>query len=223
MAGEKLNMEHLPWEFISYLKDVQELIGHEPNAYRATRLLEIRMRVGAENYVLTQTDPPVMHLQPWYYGWSNDVIRHELAHIILAWSRVEVHLIQEFGGSREAATPMIEHLCNQALSFLQITQPMVDAAVKQHGVSAQAVRQIMRVSGARADRALHRLIQDNPEYARAGFITSGNYIAQVSHCNLPLPFWMFERIPEPAKLFPREANATFTLLSPAKAVGVCWG
>lgn len=222
MAGEAV-MDHLPWEFISYLKDVQAHIKHESNAFRAARLLEVRMRVGAENYVLTETEPPIMHLQPWFYGWNNDVIRHELAHIILAWSRVEAHLIQEFG-SREAALPVIEHLCNQALSFLQITQPMVDAAVKRHGVSAQAVRQLMRVSGARAERALHRLIQDDPEAERSGFTTSGSYIAQVSHCNLALPFWMFERIPEPALLFPAEANATFSQLpGGGRLIGVCRG
>lgn len=216
-------MEHLPSEFISYLKEVQAHIGYETNAYRAARMLEIRMKVGPDNYVLTHTDPPVMHLQPWYYGWNNDVIRHELAHIILAWSNVEGHLIAEFG-SREAAMPAIENLCNQALAFLQISQPMVDAAVKRHGVSAQAVRQLMRASGARAERALHRLIQDDPDQARAGFITSGKYIAQVSHCNLPLPFWLFERVPEPADQFPREANATFSALpSRLQLIGVCWG
>lgn len=216
-------MDHLPGEFIAHLKYVQAHIGHEANAYRAARLLEIQMRIGAENYVLIELDPPVMHLQPWYYGWNNDVIRHELAHIILTWSNVEAHLIAEYG-SREAAQPVIEAFCHQALAFLQITQPMVDRAVRKHGVSARAVRHLMRLSGASVERALHRLIQDEPDYARAGFITSGTHIAQVSHCNLPLPFWLFERVPEPTLLFPREANATFsTMPGGQKLIGVCWG
>ncbi|WP_272976892.1 hypothetical protein [Deinococcus geothermalis] len=216
-------MDHLPREFISYLKEVQAAIGHEANAFRAARLLEISMKVGAENYVLTESDPPVMHLQPWFYGWNNDVIRHEMAHIILAWSRVEAHLIRDFG-SREAALPMIENLCNQALAFLQITQPMVNAAVKRHGVSAQAVRHLMRLSGAHADRALHRLIQDDPDAARSGFVTSGKYIGQVSYCNLPLPFWLFERVPEPALRFPPDTNATFSRIpNTHNLIGVCWG
>lgn len=215
-------MEQLPWDFISYLKEIQAYVGNEPNAFRAARMLEIQMKVGAENYVLTDTEPPIMHLQPWFYGWNNDVLRHELAHVLLAWSRVEEHLIQEFG-SREAARPMIEYLCNQALAFLHIPQNMVDAAVKRHGVSAQAVKTLMRVSGAKADRALHRLVQDNPDAARSGFLTNGNYISQVSICNMQLPFWAFHRVPEPTKEFPPEANATFRLLKNRQhLVGVCW-
>lgn len=216
-------MENLPWDFISYLKEIQAHIGHEPNAFRAVQMLEIRMKIGIENYVLTQADPPIMHIQPWFYGWNNDVIRHELAHILLAWSNVEGHLIREYG-SREAAQPYIENLCNQALAFLQITQPMVDAATKRYGVSARAARHIMKLSGANADRALHRLIQDQPDACRAGFRTSGKYVAQVSHCNFPLPFWLFERVPEPAQEFPKEANATFvSIMQRHSIIGVCWG
>ena len=216
-------IDHLPAEFIWYLKEYQAATDHDPNAWRVMERAGVRRRVGKDNYVITDLEPPVVELQPWFYGWNNDVVRHELAHLILAWSRVEAHLIDALG-SREAALPFIESLCNQALAFLQITQPMVDKAVKKHGVSAQAVRHLMRVSGAKADRALHRLVQDNPDARRAGYITTGNYIQHVSYCNLPLPFWAFERVPEPTACFPVEANATAVRIpNRPQVIGVCWG
>ncbi|MFC4424638.1 hypothetical protein [Deinococcus navajonensis] len=218
-----MGIDHLPAEFIWYVKEWQAATGYESSAWRALAQTDVRRRIGRDNYVITDLEPPVVSFQPWFYGWDNDVVRHELAHLLLAWSRVEAHLIAALG-SREAARPFIEALCNQALAFLQITQPMVDDAVKKHGVSAKAVRQIMRVSGARADRALHRLIQDDPDAQRAGFITSGNYIQHISNCNFPLPFWLFDRVPEPMLTFPAEANAT-AIRTPKRPqiIGVCWG
>ncbi|MFB9994110.1 hypothetical protein ACFFLM_19305 [Deinococcus oregonensis] len=198
-----------PALYIQFVKDIQAYLEHEPNSYKALHRLGIHVRMGRDNYVITQSKPPVVYLQPWFYGYNNETVEHEYGHILLAWSNIESQMIQEYG-SREAAQPFIESLCEQALPFLRITQPMVDEAVRRYGVTSRAVVFLMLKAKARPEVALRRLIYDHPNAERAGFITSGNYIREVARCNLGLPFSWLERVPEPSAWFPSDIPVSFT-------------
>lgn len=199
--------EHLPADFLGYIKRLQAHAGHEAHAYRLARALQMRVRVGLYNYCLPEAQPdPLIVLQPWYFGWSNDVLRHEMAHIMLYWSGLESHILGHYGP--EDGWAVVERLCQQAVAFLHITPPMLNEAVRLHGVSAQAVLHLQQKSGASTGTALRRLIYDAPDARRAGFITSGKYIAEVAHCNAPLPFSWLERVPEPRQRFRVQTNLT---------------
>ena len=216
-----LDMETLPAEFTGHLKRLQALAGHEAHSYRLARGLQMRVRVGL--YTIPEAEPdPVIVLQPWWYGGNNDVTRHEIAHVMLWWSGLESHILAEYGA--EDGWKVVEHLCNQAVAFLQITPPMVTEAVRRFGVSARAVRHLQKLSGARVEVALRRLIYDDPHAERAGFLTSGKYIAEVAMCNHGLPFGWLDRVPEPALKFRGEAKVSLLRLpGGTRLVGVCGG
>ncbi|RJF72806.1 hypothetical protein D3875_15910 [Deinococcus cavernae] len=211
--------EHLPADFIGYVKALQAHAGHEPHAYRLARALQLRVRVGLHNYCLPEAQPdPLIVVQPWYFAWSNDVLRHEMAHVMLWWSGLESHILALYGP--EAGWTVIERLCQQAVAFLHIPPPMLQDAVQRHGVSAQAVLHLQKQSGASLSTALRRLIYDTPDAQRAGFLTSGAYIRAVAQCNLILPFGWLDRVPEPLIRFPTTSRVTTVRLHARGLVGV---
>lgn len=215
------NVETLPQDFIRYVRDLQAWAGHEAHSYRLARALRMRVQLGVSNYVIPEGDPsPVIVLTPWWYGGNNDVTRHEIAHVMLWWSGLESRILHEYGP--ESGWSVIESLCNSAVAFLHITQPMVDEAVRRYGVTARAVRYLQKISGADAHTALRRLVYDDPAAERAGFLTSGRYIAEVEANNYALPFWRLDRVPEPTERFPAEARATFARLpGGSRLLGIC--
>ena len=199
--------EHLPADFIRYVKALQAHANHEAHAHRLARTLQMRVRVGLHNYCLPEAQPdPLIVLQPWYFGWSNDVLRHEMAHVMLYWSGLESHIIATYGPDDGWA--IVERLCQQAVAFLHIPQPMLQDALQRYGVTAQAVLHLQQRSGANLSTALRRLIYDTPNAQRAGFITSGPYIREVAQCNLTLPFSWLDRVPEPITRFPERSSVT---------------
>lgn len=212
---------HLASDYIYYLKAVQKELRHEAHALRVARELDIRVRIGFSNRCTPEhPDGPLMVVQPWHYG-NTDVVRHEEAHILLWWSGLEDEIIAEFG--EELGWRVVENLCQFAVGFLRITQPMVDQAVDRYGVSARAVKHLKKVSGADTQTALRRLVYDDPRSCRAGFLLSGRYVAEVAQCNWSLPFSWAEEVIKPARRFPPDANVSFLKLTPSQTLGVCWG
>lgn len=211
---------YLASDYIKYVKAVQ-LLKKEPHALRFVRSLEVRVKIGMFNRCTPDhPDGPVMVVQPWYYG-NNDVVRHEAAHILLWWSGLEAEIIEEFGD--ELGWKVVENLCRFAVAFLRITPEMLDDAVKRYGVTARAVRHLQKLSGADARTALLRLVYDEPSECRAGFITSGLFVAEVAQCNWALPFGWMDEVPQPWKWFPEGANVSFFTVSRAQLIGVAWG
>ena len=200
--SDQYDLERLPTDFIQYVKDLHAYANHEQHSYKLARALQIRVRVALHNSALPGADPePVIFLQPWWYSGNNDVTRHEIAHVMLWWSGLEARILKEHG--LDLGKKIIEGLCNQAIAFLRIPQPMVDAAVKRYGVSAQAVDSLIKQTRAPYQMAMDRLMFDKPCESRAAFLTSGKYIVGVSVCNFRLPFWVFDRVPEPQLLVPQ--------------------
>lgn len=211
--------DHLVADYIGYVKALQAHAGNEAHALRLARALEIRVRVGWVNRSYPELpDGARVVVQPWWYG-NTDVLRHEMAHVMLWWSGLEREILEEFGD--DLGWKVIENLCHHAALFLRHPQPMVDEAVRRYGVTAQAVGHLRKLSGARPEEAMRRLVYDDPHAARAGFIASGVYIREVALCGLGLPFGWMERVPEPALRFPSEARASFLVLPGAGLLGVC--
>lgn len=212
---------YLAADFFQFIKDTQAWTGHERHALKLARALEIRVRVG----LLNRSNPEGLHgpqimVQPWYYG-NSDMLRHEVAHVMLWWSGLEAEIIHEFG--HEAGWKVIENLCHQAIAFLRIPQPLVDDAVKKFGVTARAVQHLARQTGARPEVAMRRLVYDDPRALRAGFILNGTYVQEVAQCNWSLPFGWLDHVPKVRKSFPQDANVSYLKLPGTQSVGVCWG
>jgi len=213
---------YLVADYIRYVRALLASVDHEQHAQKLARLLEMRVRVG----LLNRTYPEAaggarIVLQPWYYG-NSDVLRHEMAHVMLWWSGLEAEIIQEFGD--DIGWKVIENLCNHAIPFLRIPQPLVDRTIEQYGVTARAVREIQKKSGTPPEMAMCRLTYDDPQAARAGFITNGIFVQHVAQCNWSLPFGWLDEVPRPAKRFPEGAKVTFfTLPGKLQLIGMCWG
>ncbi|GGR31157.1 ImmA/IrrE family metallo-endopeptidase [Deinococcus ruber] len=190
-------------DFIAYIKRIQTHANYEAHAFRLAKTLQMRVRVGLLNRAYpSNTSQSVIVLQPWYYGWSSEVLFHEIAHVLVFWSGLETNIIKEFGP--DAGWKIIEKLCNQAIAFLRIPQPVVDAAVKKHGITARTIIELMRQTNVTYQMAMDRLVLDKPADARAAFlINNGKYVSGVSICNMRLPFWIGSRVPEPRIVLPR--------------------
>ncbi|SMB93396.1 hypothetical protein [Deinococcus hopiensis] len=212
---------YLAADYLYYLKAVQKELRHERHALKVAHYLGIRIRIGwANRCTPDHPNGPLMVVTPWNYG-NTDVVRHEEAHIILWWSGLEAEIIAEFG--EELGWRVVENLCQFAVGFMRITQPMVDEAIRRYGVSAKAVRYLQKVSGADALTALNRLVYDDPRSCRAGFLLSGCYVAQTAECNWGLPFRWLDQVHNLRKRFPEDANVSWLKLTPSQTLGVCWG
>lgn len=195
-------METLPQDFIEFVRALQKHAKYEAHSYKLAKALGMRVRIGLTNYAVPAADSrPIIVLSPWYFGGDNDVTRHEIGHVMLYWSGLERLIVQEYG--LEEGMQIIERLCQQAVAFLRITQPMVDKAIRRYKVSARAVAYLQKLTGANPQTCLDRLIYDDPSAERAGFITSGKYISGIASCNVRLPFWLFDRVPEPKQVLPQ--------------------
>lgn len=212
---------YLVADYIRYVRALLQHAGHEKHALKLARLLEMRVRVGLLNRTYPEaTGGARIVVQPWHYG-NSDVLRHEMAHVMLWWSGLEAEIIEEYGD--EIGWKVIENLCNHAIPFLRIPQPLVDHVTSQHGVTARAVREIQKLSGTPPNMAMCRLTYDDPQAARAAFITNGQFIQHVAQCNWSLPFSWLQQVPRPARLFPDTANVTYhTLPGRLQLIGVCW-
>ena len=200
--SDDYDFERLPIDFIQFVKDLQAHAKHEQHSYRLARALQIRVRVALHNSALPNAEGgPTVFLQPWYFAGNNDVTRHEIAHVMLWWSGLEARIFKEYG--LELGGKVIERLCNQAIAFLRIPQPLVNAAIKRHGVSARAVALLIKQTRAPHEMCMERLIFDDPTAERAGFMTSGKYISAIALCNSNLPFWLSHRVPEPRLVVPQ--------------------
>ena len=216
------NTEYLAADFFGFIKALQRHCGNEPHALKLARLLEIRARIGVMNRSIPDAEGgPRVIVQPWWYG-NSDVMRHELAHVMLFWSGLEEEIIQEYGD--ETGWKVIENLCWQAVTFLRITQPMLDDALHRHGLSGQAVAHLQRLTRCPPEMALRRVVYDDPKAERAGWVSSGAYIRDIAQCNWGLPFTWAERVPEPAAKFPLDARFNIHRLPDGfRSLGVCWG
>lgn len=130
-------------DYIRYVKAVQRHLQDESHALKFARALEIRVRIGFANRCHPEhPDGPMMTIQPWHWG-NSDIVRHETAHVLLWWSGLEAEIIEEYG--EELGWKVVENLCNFAISFLKITQPMLETALREYGQTAQAVRHVQKV------------------------------------------------------------------------------
>lgn len=208
-------------DYFKYVRHAQELLQHEPHALKFARALEIRVRIGLHNRCHAEHENgPCITVQPWHYG-NSDVIRHETAHILLWWSGLEAEIIEEYG--EELGWKVVEKLCNYAITFLKMPQPVVDAALAEYGVSAAAVDHLRRTMKATPEQALHRVIYDDMHAERAGWLMSGERVSETAHCNWSLPFGWLDHVPDLVRRFPREANVTFKTYQGSRLIGVCWG
>lgn len=213
---------YLVSDYIGFVRGLLKRADYEKHALKLARLLEIRVRIGLLNRTYPEAkDGARIIVQPWYYG-NSDVLRHEMAHVMLWWSGLEAEIIEEFGD--EIGWKVIENLCNHAIPFLRIPQPLVDQVVAEFGVTARAVRELQKLSGTPPDMAMCRLTYDDPQAARAAFITNGEFIEHVAQCNWGLPFTWLQQVPRPARMFPDDAKVSyFTLPGRLQLIGVCVG
>ena len=121
---------------------------------------------------------------------------HEVGHILLKQSGIEGEIIRR-AENHEEALLYIEGFANLAASLLLMPQPLLYEAHKRHGDSPEAILHLTQNGRASLGAALRRHVYSDPYARRAAFVVSGNYIADAASANLWLPFWRYDRVPEP--------------------------
>ncbi|WP_104992763.1 hypothetical protein [Deinococcus sp. NW-56] len=215
-----MDLADIPAHFIREVKAYSKRAHYERNAFRLSEELGIRIRPGEYASVIPGPPPTIILTPELLARKDSDHVRHEVAHVIMWWSGVEKALIQEYGCA-EAARPFVEALCHAAIGFLRAPQNLVDEGIRRYGVSARCVDWLCRQTRMSERAALNRLIYDDPAATRAGFIMSGNYVRDIATCNFRLPFWVYDRVPEPWQVLPGEVNPSFRRLARRLTVGIC--
>ena len=99
-------------------------------------------------------------------------------------------------------------------------QPLLYEAHKRYGDSPEAILHLTQNGRASLGAAMRRHVYSDPYARRAAFVVSGNYIADAASANLWLPFWRYDRVPEPVETVP---DAELLQIGPRRTLGtVAW-
>lgn len=175
-------------------------VGFETDPRRLAELWGIRFILGSE--ARATNGPPSIVTLPWYQYTPGQrfTAHHELAHILVQRSGMEDAIRAEV--SEDLAEAHLEAVVNHIAALLVMPQPLVVSATQAFGETPQAILNVADRAGVSLPAALYRWVSHDPWAERAAFITSGSYIAHVATCNTRLPFWRYERVPEPQEWVP---------------------
>ncbi len=183
--------------FVTYLQETHERFGYETDFNRLAHQLGIIVLPGRYNSA-TAGPPGIITIQHAEFGARRSFTsQHELSHILMQRCGVEAELVRHFGDYDEAE-PHIEALANYGAGLLLMPEPLYVQAVGLHGHTPEAILHLQQHSLASLQAALRRYVYAEPDERRAAFRTSGSYIADVAALNCTLPFWRWDRVPEPS-------------------------
>lgn len=204
--------------FREWLREHLAAVGDPDDPREAARLLQMRVAISHHNRAHPWARWPEAHVLVEQQHYRNGpVMRHEVMHVLVAWYHLEANLVWEFG---QQGWRYLENLVRQAELFLQMPQPMVGRILREHAVTARAVAELARVADVGQGAALRRIVWDDPAAQRAGFVLQGRYVADLALCNLGLPFWRGDHVPDVRALLPLPSASL--LPRGRQTLGVVW-
>ena len=155
----------------------------------------IRVAPGRYNLAAPGRPPLIMLRAEEYAPRRNFSGHHEIGHLMLKQCGVEVELIRR-AESPEEAVAYIEAFADLAASLLLMPRPLLEEAHRLHGDGPAAVAHLMQGGRASLAAAMRRYVYADLDAQRAAFVVSGSYVSDAAACNLWLPIWRYDRVPE---------------------------
>ncbi|AZI42147.1 ImmA/IrrE family metallo-endopeptidase [Deinococcus psychrotolerans] len=189
--------EYLFQHFTQYVEQVHAGAEYQTDFRLLAANLGIRVRPSQHNS-LVWGEPPLITLSSSEYGARQGFsAMHEVAHLLLKECGAEAELLHHFGGFEEAA-PHIEAWCNHAAGLLLLPAPLLQAAERQYGLSAQTVLNLYEAGAGRVSlgAALRRLVYADSQRRLAAFVsTASRRVSDLAKLNIALPFWFADPLP----------------------------
>lgn len=181
--------------FLAFLRDEHARCSHETDPQRLAERLGIRVVHGRGNHA-SAGPPAVIVLGPdAYLARRRFTLHHEIAHVLMQRAGLEQAIEEEV--DQEDADVHVEAVANYGGGVLLLPDPLVNRTVRRYGETARAVLELSKLSGSSLAVALRRYVHLDEDASRAAFVMSGSYVADVAAHNYLLPFWRYDRLPEP--------------------------
>lgn len=122
-------------------------------------------------------------------------VAHELGHFFMHEGKFHKQIVREHA-SVYSIKRHVEKLADFAGSLLLMPEFDVRAARREYGERPEAILHLMKLSGASEAAAMRRWAWQDMEASRGVFVTQGNYISDLTACNMRLPVSRWQRVPE---------------------------
>jgi len=122
-------------------------------------------------------------------------IAHELSHVLIKRGGYDA-AIRHYHSSVPNMKQHMEELANYIAGVILMPPHDVYDSQRSTGDSPLTIMKLAELSGASANAAMRRWATQDLSGRRGAFITEGNYIQDMTTCNLWLPFQRFDRVPE---------------------------
>ena len=200
-------MNPLIADFIDYVQNEHASTRYERHPAQLCEALDIEYCSGPCN--MAHFGPPSMVVvRPEEFGSRLlFTVGHEVAHILMRRGGFHRRILRDHA-SVPNMKQHVEKLADFAAGLLVMPEPEVREARQLFGETPAAVLHLMSLSGASEAAAMRRWAWQDPTACRGVFVTQGNYISDLSACNMRLPVSRWERVPEVTLQHPEVAASS---------------
>ncbi|AFZ67539.1 ImmA/IrrE family metallo-endopeptidase [Deinococcus peraridilitoris] len=194
-------MDALIADFLNYVQTEHQRTGYETDPQALCRKLNIEYRIGGKNMAYGG-DPAFIYVKRDENGprrLFNSA--HEIIHVLMARGGYKTLIQHEHACLGKKIKEHIEQLVNFGAAQLIMPHPLLTEAHRRFGDTPAAIIYLTTHSGASIEAAMRRWAWQDITERRAAFLTYGSYVHDITSCNYQLPFWLYDRIPEPHVVF----------------------
>lgn len=197
-------MNTLIADYMQYVQHRHRDLKYERDPIKACQGLGVNYSAGPRS--ASNFGPPAMIVVEYGVYGSRRLftVAHELAHYFMHEGGFHPRILREHASVPDMKRH-IEKLADFAAGLLLMPEPDVLEARQLFGETPGAVLHLMHLSGASEAAAMRRWAWQDITASRGVFVAQGNYISDLSACNMRLPVSRWQRVPEVALQHPEVA------------------
>ena len=200
-------MNPLIADYMQFVKHRHLDLKYERDPIRACKALGINYSAGPRSSC--NFGPPAMIVVEYGLFGSRRLftVAHELAHFFMHEGGFHSRILRDHA-SVPNMKQHVEKLADFAAGLLLMPEPDVREARQLFGETPAAVLHLRSLSGASEAAAMRRWAWQDTSASRGVFVTQGNYISDLSACNMRLPVSRWQRVPEVTLQHPEVAASS---------------
>lgn len=197
-------MNPLIADYLAYVQYRHSKTGYERDPAKLCAKLGIQYNAGPCN--MANYGPPPMIVVKYEEFGSRRLftVAHEVAHILMRRGKFHGKILSQHASVYDMKRHT-ERLADFAAGLILMPEPDVLAARLLYRETPAAVLHLMKLSGASEAAAMRRWAWQDTEASRGVFVAEGNYISDLTACNMRLPVYRWQRVPEVALHHPEVA------------------